>query len=246
MNRLRIGICDDEAIWRERVNQLSEKYLSEKNIDFEIKMFSSGDKILQEKEPLTILFLDEEMPEMSGREVHKALSKTLTEIIFVTSHSEIVYDCFGRNVLGFLRKPINENEFERIMSRLLLDLEDNLNFLTFYHSQELVHLPYSSIIYLQAEESYTKLFCQNNKNYTIRKNLNTLGTQLTPHDFIRIHKSYMINGMYSYKIIKNGTLLETINGEFLPIARRRKKEVFSKSEQLSIKYAKRIWQDTSS
>lgn len=38
MDRLRIGICDDEAIWRERVRQLSEKYLSEKNIDFEIKV----------------------------------------------------------------------------------------------------------------------------------------------------------------------------------------------------------------
>lgn len=41
-------------------------------------------------------------------------------------------------------------------------------------------------------------------------------------------------------------LLETINGELLPIARRRKKEVYTKSEQLSIKYAKRIWQDSSS
>lgn len=244
MNKLRIGICDDEAIWRERVRQLSEKYLSDKNIDFEIKMFPSGDKILQEKEPLTFLFLDEEMPEMSGREVHKALSKTSTEIIFVTSHSEIVYDCFGRNVLGFLRKPIDENEFETIISKLLVDLADNLNFLTFYHSQELVHLPYNAIIYLQAEESYTKLFCQNNRNYTIRKNLNTLDALLTPHNFIRIHKSYMINGMYSYKILKNGTLLETVNGEFLPIARRRKKDVYTKSEQLSIKYAKHIWQDT--
>lgn len=244
MNRLRIGICDDEAIWTEYIRQLSEKYLSDKNIDFEIKMFSSGDKILQEKEPLTFLFLDEEMPEMSGREVHKALSKTSTEIIFVTSHSEIVYDCFGRNVLGFLRKPIDENEFKKIISKLLVDLTDNLNFLTFYHSQELIHLPYNSIIYLQAEESYTKLFCQNNRNYIIRKNLNTLDTLLTPHNFIRIHKSYMINGMYSYKIIKNGTILETVNGEFLPIARRRKKDVYTKSEQLSIKYAKRIWQDS--
>ncbi len=246
MDRLRIGICDDEAIWRERVRQLCEKYLSEKNIDFEIKMFSSGDKILQEKEPLTFLFLDEEMPEMTGREVNKVLSKTSTEIIFVTSHSEIVYDCFGRNVLGFLRKPIDEIEFERIISKLLVDWADNLNFLTFYHSQELIHLPYSSIIYLKAEESYTKLFCQGNRNYLIRKNLNTLDELLTPHNFIRIHKSYMINGMYSYKIIKNGMLLETINGELLPIARRRKKEVYTKSEQLSIKYAKRIWQDSSS
>lgn len=115
------------------------------------------------------------------------------------------------------------------MAKLLVDWADNLNFLTFYHSQELIHLPYSSIIYLKAEESYTKLFCHSNRNYLIRKNLNTLDELLTPHNFIRIHKSYMINGMYSYKIIKNGTLLETINGELLPIARRRKKEVTQKA-----------------
>jgi len=179
-----------------------------------------------------VVFLDIDMPEMSGIDFLKSL-KNSPVCIFITSHPEFAIEGFELDALDFIVKPIQKQRFETCMKRLEDYLEikhkSKLFDITYGDSMIVVKDGYSQtkvnlqeIIYLEALKDYTRLITKD-KKYTIR---GTIGNLLeTEHfqKFIRIHKSYAIQKMFVEKVKNDFVHLDELT--VLPLGRKYKENL---------------------
>jgi DNA-binding LytR/AlgR family response regulator len=109
---MRIAICDDRTEDRD----LLKKYCE--NLGYlDLSLFSSGKDLLESSllSTIDLVFLDIEMQGYSGIEVKNILESNYpaTLIVFCTTHSELMVDAFGKNVLSFLTKPYDEHMIQQ-------------------------------------------------------------------------------------------------------------------------------------
>lgn len=217
----------------------------DQNIKVEYHIFSSGKELLEDAADLDILFLDEDMGDSSGLHIKEGFEKTNrdTMIVFVTSHTEILYESFGRNVYGFLNKPIREECFIHLWDKLIKKLEDR-NYIEIYDSLHgKICIPCKNIWYIEAEASYSNIIYgtkTQKEKVVLRKTLGELEKEIVYSYIVRIHKSYMVNLFYGCKLDLSHLKLKQDDMIF-PIARRRRKEVERIYAQMLIEKAKMIW-----
>ena len=88
-----------------------------------------------------------------------------------------------------------------------------------------VFLNFDNIIYLEAQGAYTKVFLTNKEPLLVSKNIKSFGEKLNESEFVRIHKSFIININHMSGYNRNsGSTVTLSNGEELPVAVRRKEE----------------------
>lgn len=226
---LKIAICDDEAVYRESTEQECLDYFQTKKKEIRteevtICTFSSGQEIMESGEEYDILLLDVEMPENDGICVKEYLEKTKkrTRVIFLTSHTERVLEAFGKNVLCFLRKPLNKVDFRNAMNKALTDIGGEV--LEIEENGEPFLIPVNEIRYVEAEDKYTIVFMED-KNLTFRKTMQFWEDELSEQDFCRIHKSYLVNWEFFVKE-KEEVVLE--KNKRVKISRKNKDEIMER------------------
>ncbi|MET0634465.1 MAG: LytTR family DNA-binding domain-containing protein [Chitinophagaceae bacterium] len=172
-----------------------------------------------------VLFLDIDMPGLSGVELRKQL-ESVPACIFITSHPEYAIDAFDIAALDFIVKPIRAVRFEKAMDRLhqflevhfkagLLDhtLGEETIFIKSGHDQ--IKIKLHDVIYLEALKDYTRIVTRENK-YCVLSPLGTLITHQGFRNFVRIHRSYAVQKHFVEKIASGEV---TINEVQLPIGR---------------------------
>ncbi|MCM1257984.1 MAG: LytTR family DNA-binding domain-containing protein [Roseburia sp.] len=221
---LSIAICDDEASSRESMLMMCRAFLekngqSEEKID--IYVFSSGREIMASDFNCDILLLDIEMPEQDGICIKEYLeaNQRHTRIIFTTSHKERVLEAFGKNVVSFLVKPLCMKEFEKVMEKVLSDLLGAV--LEIEENGEILAIPVKQIRYVEAQDKYT-LAVTEKREYLVRKTMKFWESILPGQDFVRIHKSYLVNLEY---FEKKGEEVLLDNGKRVTISRLRKDRI---------------------
>ena len=112
---IRTLIVDDESLARERIASLLKK---ENDIEI-VGECSDGEEALKVIDTLKpdLVFLDIQMPMMSGVEVIKNLSEHLPEVIFVTAYDEYAVKAFEMNALDYLLKPFDQERFSKTLAR---------------------------------------------------------------------------------------------------------------------------------
>ena len=238
-----LAICDDEVYWQKELFKYCKVIEEKKKIKFTYHFFSSGEELLEFKEHLDILLLDEEMKKVSGQMIkeHFESINRDTMIIFVTTHNEIIYDSFGKNVYGFLEKPIVEKNFFGLFERILIKL-NRKQYMTFNDSiNGKIIIPCTDIIYMEADGGYTKVYFKNHDRIIMRRGLNEIEKANTFKYIIRVHKSYIVNFNYAEKLTTDNTLIVLTNGIQIPIARRRKKQIHDLFFEIVEERANNIW-----
>lgn len=238
-----LAICDDEVYWQKEILKYCKTIEKRKEIAFTYHIFSSGEELLEFKDHLDILLLDEEMKKISGqmiKEYFESVNRD-TMIIFITSHNEIIYDSFGKNVYGFLEKPIVEKSFYELFERILTKLNKK-QYITLPDSinGEII-IPCTDIMYMEADGSYTKIYLKNHDMMIVRRGMNEIEKANTFRNIIRVHKSYIVNFNYAEKLTADNTLLVLTNGIQIPIARRRKKQIHELFFKIVAERASNIW-----
>lgn len=200
---LKIAICDDEAAYRENTERECRKYFSGEENSLRvggivIDSFSSGKEIMKAEKCFDILFLDVEMLDGDGILVKEYFEKNRkqTRIIFLTSHQERVLEAFGRNVLFFLRKPLERSEFCKAMDKALADIYGDV--LELEENGEIYTFPIRQIKYIEAGDKYTTVFTENG-SAMFRRTMKFWEGKLPEQDFCRIHKTFLVNMEYFVK-----------------------------------------------
>lgn len=226
---LKIAICDDEAVYRESTEKECLEYFQTKKKEIRtekvsICTFSSGKEIIESGEEYDILLLDVEMPENDGICVKEYLEKTKkrTRVIFLTSHAERVLEAFGKNVLCFLRKPLDKADFRNAMNKAVADIGGEV--LEIEENGETFLIPVNEIRYVEARDKYTIVFMED-KNLTFRKTMKFWENELPEQDFCRIQKSYLVNWEFFVKE-KEEVVLE--KNKRVKISRKNKDEIMER------------------
>ena len=220
---VKIAICDDEEVYRENTEKECKAYFLEKKEEIAIDFFVSGKELLETEKEYDILFLDIEMPDSDGIRVKEFFenNKKETGIIFLTSHEERVLEAFGKNVLSFLRKPLEVQKFRKAMDKVMIDIQGAT--LEIEENDELIILPIRQIKYVEAQDKYTTVVTKAG-SHMFRKTMRFWEDQLPKQGFGRIHKSFLVNFEFFVKE-KDEVILE--KNKRVKISRKNKEEVMN-------------------
>jgi DNA-binding LytR/AlgR family response regulator len=188
---------------------------------------------------IDLIFLDINMPEISGLSFAKSINKNIN-VIFTTAYREYAVDGFNLQAVDYLLKPIS---FERLLQAVNKYLGENSveinetsseiiiekNDFIFVRSDiKMVKINFSEIHFIESLSDYVKIQLQDNVIVT-RETISNIEAKLPKSDFIRIHRSYIVS-MASINSFTNEFI--EINNKALPISRSYKKDVLFRLENV--------------
>ena len=193
---LRIGICDDTAAARENLRLLCLKHFRLEEPEF--FEFSTGDGAVRwlkgHPGALDLLFLDIEMPGISGMEAAEAIRAFDWEVLlaFVTGYTDYVYDGYAMGAVGYLVKPVSEEKLSSLLDRAAVALEQRAPAVyTLRNAQGMFKVPLREILYAASDRRQVTLTTSRG-DYTFYGKLDDVAAQLGA-GFVRIHQRYLVN-----------------------------------------------------
>ncbi|AXT20427.1 response regulator [Flavobacteriaceae bacterium AU392] len=213
--KLRCIIIDDEFLARQRLLKLLESFGG----IIVVGECRNGSEALEKialKEP-DLIFLDIQMPDMNGFMVYDQIKKK-PKVIFTTAYDSYAIEAFKINAVDYLLKPFDEERIAIAINRVLgiqkrsnsFDIEGKIKqLLRRYEADEYaftsqisisskgreVNIDIDDIIYFKSDGNYVKIITEQ-KTFLYRSTLNALNEALNPSQFLRIHRSLILNTVY--------------------------------------------------
>ncbi|MCL7986650.1 LytTR family DNA-binding domain-containing protein [Sphingobacterium sp. lm-10] len=228
MNILKCIIVDDE----EGGHRVLEHFIGQvRYLNLSISIFNTVEAMeyIYNNE-VDLVFLDINMPGLTGMEMLETMSNR-PFVILTTAYEEYALEAYKYDVIDYLLKPFDFKRFlsaiDKVVNRLegksvekqaSIDLED----IVLKVNNEILKIPFNSILYTQSCGNYVKFFTAN-KMFISQIRTQEVEAKLNPKHFIRIHKSYLVATREIYKI--TGGELYLRDGTILPIGKFYKKNV---------------------
>ncbi len=201
---LKIALCDDncEAVKRyaELLSQIAEKW----KMEIEISCFYSGESLLfhytEAPKQVDIIYLDILMDQTDGMETARKLRECSCEaqIVFLTSYEDYVYEAFDVNAVQYLLKEETSIEkFEKVFlkaAELASEKEDELFIFEFDGKTHAI--PIQHISYFEIWKRLVTVHYQGEKTGKFYGTMEQLENQLFEKNFVRVHRSYLVNLPY--------------------------------------------------
>lgn len=260
-NKLTALIVDDEAPARDELKYLIETYSPQIEVVQECDNAQSALDFLR-TESCDILFLDIEMPEQSGVDLVNELRanrEVSPYIIFVTAYNQFALKAFELDAIDYLLKPVAPTRFQQAINKVenrvendfgghalettkIRNLLEQMNEtqktnqrIALYLGDKLIPIESSQLIYATVVDKITYVFTSKGK-FSFNGTLGDLESILSPQDFFRSHKSYLVNMTMidSIEIWFNGSYQLALRGvdPLIPVSRNQAKEF---KERLNIK-----------
>lgn len=196
-------------------------------------------------EKIDLLFLDIQMPELTGFELLSKIKDMNFSVIFVTSYDEFAIKAFRFSALDYLLKPADQTELndalqkyvEQIDSKITKDVSKQLQIhafakdgslpdkLAFATKETIEFIPPADIMYCEAVSNYSNLYMKSGK-LLVCKTLRELTDIFKDYRYIRVHRSFLINPAFITRYVKTlGGSIIMENGFEIPISRTKKDEV---------------------
>lgn len=212
---LRCVVADDEPIAREGMRQLIAQ------VPFLELKSATGDpaKVPELIEGADLLFLDIEMPGLSGIALAQQL-KTTVPIVFTTAFPEYAIKGYELNVLDYLLKPVTLQRFLKTANKARA-LHERAEVLVIKGENGMERIPLEEIRYIEARLNYVVVHLEKRKIMTYGS-IKSMAERLPKPDFMRVHKSYIVALQKVEKM--EGSAL-TIGDEKIPVSRENKAQV---------------------
>jgi DNA-binding LytR/AlgR family response regulator len=189
-------IVEDEEMSMTMIRHYIEKtnYLTLKH---ECNSAEEAANIIQADPEIDIVFLDVELPEMSGMDLLKLLDTSHTAVILTTSQMDYAVEAFEHNVVDYLVKPIKYPRFLKATARAKEILESRRNdehpYLFVKSDGKIIKLNYEEIFYIEALSDYVIIHTED-KKFIVHSTMKGVLQKLSrTNKFHRVHRSYIIN-----------------------------------------------------
>jgi len=246
---IRAIAIDDEPAAISTLTLMIEKYAPEITELHTTNSPEHGLEMIRQLKP-DLLFLDIQMPVLTGFELLKQLDSITFEIIFCTAYDQYAIEAIRFSALDYLVKPLDAEDLKTAIQRFILnrerkeqsrkDLYQNLLHnirstqsefkLAISSSEGIFFYNPNQIIRLEAESNYTRFFFTDKKPLIVAKTLGEYEEMLSPHGFLRTHRTHLVNKTYVQSYMPDGFLLMKDNSK-VEISRRRKDEVLGTLRQ---------------
>jgi two-component system, LytTR family, response regulator len=237
-------LIDDEAHCLEMLSILIKKYCPILTILGEYGNPQQGIDAIYALKP-DVVFLDVEMPALTGFDVLERCKLIPFQVIFTTAHNKYALKAIKYSAIDYILKPVSPEEltaavqkvftqknafFQEQQRGILLDytqstkpIKEKIALAT---SDGIVFLDIKNIVFCESEGNYTKVYCLDKPAELFTKPLKEFEELLTDAAFYRVHHSYLVNLKQVSKYIKtDGGELLMSNGKIIPISRPKKNEV---------------------
>ncbi len=232
-------IIDDEEDSRQMLDLALRRYCPNVEILALCESATEGLQCLENHHP-DIVFLDVQMPLMSGFDFLEKVHEPDFHIIFVTSYNQYAIKAIKFSALDYLLKPIDAEELVSAVNRAS---EKSNPFLPQYRSvvanmsspskrlsrlaiptDNEIHLQQvADIVYCKADGSYTELYLVDGQKRVVSKNIKAFENMLADSGFFRIHHSFLVNTSHIEKYVRGEGGYVIVTGEIhLTVARRKK------------------------
>ena len=229
---IKIGIVDDEREARERLRQEIARFEAEERTQFEVLEFDSAASFLSEEgQSCDVLFLDIDMPQMTGMELAEKIRETDSGviIIFCTNLQQFALNGYSVSALGFIVKPVEWYSFHLFLSRAVKALEARESLLENGKARRIfvkdgavsrfIHV--SAIKYVEVRRHYLHYNIREEETgqesvIRTRGSMQDAADQLSQYGFARCNVSFLVN-MNSITAVSNMNVY--IGQTVLPIGR---------------------------
>ncbi|MEI6694516.1 MAG: LytTR family DNA-binding domain-containing protein [Bacteroidota bacterium] len=239
-------IIDDEKKSREVLMGLIDRYCPDVFVLIQADGCLDGIEKVKEYNP-DIVFLDIQMPDGSGFNFLEAFDDFKFEVIFTTAHDQYAIKAIKYSALDYLLKPINPDDLKEAIEKFLQKQDKgqiNKNIKVLLENMKLtgtaskkiilstsegIHiLSTDEIIRCESDDYYTKFFLTNGNPILISKTLKQNEAMLSDFNFIRPHKSHLVNIKFikSYLKVDGGYILMT-DGSKIPVSRRKRESIIN-------------------
>lgn len=227
---IRIAICDDEKILLESAYSKIKSIVDKSGKDCVIETFQDGSKMLSSIEKAIcnydIIFLDIDMPIISGFELAELIRKYNANIIviFLTSMEHLVYESLKYRPYRFVRKHRMNEELPEALEAAITLLEKNQKHQYFFKTDDgEIKLNISDILYIECLNRKVYIRTHDKKHTIWGLQFNNVTSEFMDKGFVSIHRSCIVNLKYIYSIEK--LVVRMDNDEMLPMSRHKTNEV---------------------
>ena len=218
-------VVDDEPI----AQQILEKYISRiEALQLATKCSNAFEALnILHREKIDILFLDIKMPSLSGLEMLKTLQNP-PKVILTTAFSEFGVESYEYGITDYLLKPIAFERFLKAVNKVLIPHNtvtiknesegkplSEPTFIFFKADKRIYKYYFSDILFIEGSGNYVKIHSQHEKPLMVLDKLTDLQIKLPHNQFIRVHKSFIVNVSHIQKI--EGNML-TVQEKVIPIS----------------------------
>jgi len=218
-------IVDDEPI----AQQILENYIAQIDaLQLASKCNNAFEALnILHQERIDILFLDIKMPSLSGIEMLKTLDNT-PKVIFTTAFSEFGVESYEYGITDYLLKPFSFERFLKAVNKILISKnvdslvestrgksESESTFIFFKADKKIHKFYFGQILFIEGSGNYVKINTENSKPLLVLDKLSDLIGKLPGKQFIRVHKSFIVNVAHIQKI--EGSIL-TVKDKVIPVS----------------------------
>lgn len=225
-------IIDDELQARKLLSTLLNNHCKQVTILEQCADLPNGVKAIRKYKP-QLVFLDVEMPGHSGLEILDFFDEKEIDfgIIFTTAYNEYAIKAFKLSAVDYLLKPISGEDLEQAIERFERRFQGSSQKLEEKHAEKIdkkIAVPIGqsikfidpeTIVFLKAENTYTEIHLQDGSKLVVSRTLKNFEESLIGYsDFVRCHKSYIVNVQYIENYVKSdGGYLHLTNQKDIPI-----------------------------
>ena len=208
---MQVIVCDDDI---ENLNEMINVCRDVMVKGTEVRGFSDAKMLAESLQAHTVqpalMLLDIEMPELSGLELREQMASKLrmTDIIYVTSHEEMMEAAFGRNVIAFVRKTGNWDKLTEVLQNFQ---REHQRLIDVTWKKKVWQIDVSQILYIQSADNYSQItfylrgeVVQALQTYTMKEWEQILQEQ----GFCRISRFAIVNYAYVEDIRKTLLFME--------------------------------------
>lgn len=240
---LRAVVIDDiESIRKENITIIKSN-CPNVSIIGQAESVESGVKLIKLMAP-DLVFLDVEMPDGSGFDLLQKLMPINFKVIFITGYEDFAIRAFRFSAIDYLLKPLDATDlieavkkaqesfskeiFDTKLNNLFANIErpKNLQKLVLKTADKIYSVNIQDIVSCESDKNYTTFNFINTPKLVVSTNLKEYEMMLSPYNFFRTHKSYMINMAYFDHFIKSegGNTIVMQNKLKVPLSVRKKEE----------------------
>lgn len=246
---IRTIIIDDEPDALEDLCEAVTKYCSELSVVGAYTDPVAGLEGIQHSRP-DLLFLDIQMPGMSGFELLKRITPWSFDVIFVSAFDRYAIKAIRFSAMDYLLKPVDVDELMHAVTRLrerknksVFPIQSALHNAAIHtkgkeqlavsSADGIDFFPVKDIIYCKADSCYTRIQLTGKQEKVVTRVLKDFEDFLSESGFCRVHNSYLINLRHVKRYVRDdGGYVEMTDGHKVDISRRRKDEFLSMLDKI--------------
>ena len=217
-----LAVCDDQDKELETLAALLDTWQRERKTPLRWRSFRSAGQLLEaaRRERFTLYLLDVIMPGMDGMEAAQEIRSfdAAADIVFLTSSPGFAYESYSVRALEYLLKPITPRLLFPLLDRLALREQRPQEVLTLKTGSMLVRVPFSQLAYVEVNGKHLYFNLTDGQVREVAAPMREYEGQLLQRpEFMRIHRSYIVNMMQIEELSSTG--VHTFSGKDLPVSR---------------------------